>query len=297
MIHTQNKDIVIYHKDCMDGVASAALWSMYNSNTLFLPIQNNTIESDSLLYILNRILDTNDVNIVFLDFSTTYDNVITLANTYNSVLIIDHHKTFKEISDTLPSLSNLEVIYDESESGATLTYHYLRTITLKVTLYPYVFAEYVKDRDIWNFELPLSKEFSIGLRELIKPNDVNSFIDTVMNTSVNEIIDIGKSIYLDKQVDSITHISKLKKITLDNIEFYAINATSNISEIGNAICTKYNKPALMYFILPSNEVIFSMRSIDKLSDVSIIAKAYGGGGHRNACGFKGDLTFLSNLLQ
>jgi oligoribonuclease NrnB/cAMP/cGMP phosphodiesterase (DHH superfamily) len=80
-------------------------------------------------------------------------------------------------------------------------------------------------------------------------------------------------------------------------EVLMLNATENISEIGNAICLKYNVPAMMYFILETGEVIFSLRSTDDLHDVSKIAKAYSGGGHRNACGFKGDLNLLGMFLS
>lgn len=101
--------------------------------------------------------------------------------------------------------------------------------------------------------------------------------------------------------DNFTIASKTKEdkvavVVLEGIKFSMINTTTLISEMGNEMCLKYNQPSLMFFVLENGEVIFSLRSTDDLPDVSVVAKAYGGGGHRNACGFKSDLGFLASLF-
>lgn len=35
---------------------------------------------------------------------------------------------------------------------------------------------------------------------------------------------------------------------------------------------------------------------NNMEDVSVVAKALGGGGHRNACGFTTNLDYLADLL-
>lgn len=49
-----------------------------------------------------------------------------------------------------------------------------------------------------------------------------------------------------------------------------------------------------YFINKDGEVVFSLRSAQM--DVQEIAKLYGGGGHKNAAGFKTTFKELMNIL-
>ena len=45
------------------------------------------------------------------------------------------------------------------------------------------------------------------------------------------------------------------------------------------------------------ELVLGFRSTDELPDVSVVAKALGGGGHRNACGTGIKITELEKLLK
>ena len=47
--------------------------------------------------------------------------------------------------------------------------------------------------------------------------------------------------------------------------------------------------AIMYTIFPDGGLLFSVRSTRDF-DASVIAKSWGGGGHKSACGFKGRIT-------
>ena len=86
-----------------------------------------------------------------------------------------------------------------------------------------------------------------------------------------------------------THVKKAW-MAPDYLRFPAgvpmVNATTLISEIGHALLIAYPKApfVVMYQDIPGKRV-FSLRSEDSRMDVSEVAKARGGGGHRNAAGY------------
>jgi oligoribonuclease NrnB/cAMP/cGMP phosphodiesterase (DHH superfamily) len=76
-----------------------------------------------------------------------------------------------------------------------------------------------------------------------------------------------------------------------------VNSTVLKSEIGNTLLYKfpYSNFSGIYSIDDiTNSTHFSLRSLDDKTDVSEIAKIYGGGGHRNASGIK--IPFVINTL-
>lgn len=283
--------IIIYHKDCMDGLSSAFIASEYYdwsqiSHTC-LPIQYGED--------LYQILKEKDFlhgacTLVFVDFSTKRKEMLDLAKEVNNILIIDHHKTAQnDLLDIDKEVDNIELVFDMSQSGVMLTYYYYFDIAqgdkfLRMPPNAFSYFKYIQDRDLWKWEMDNSMEISEFLRFKVIPNNVEEFGELLRNINVDEAIKVGTTLVQarDKQVES--KIKKVKRVVIGDIELMALNITENISEVGNAICKKYNCPALMYFITEQGEVVFSFRSMDHLADVSPIAKYFNGGGHRNACG-------------
>ena len=272
----------------MDGVSSAyianeALRSEDTTPTL-IPLQYS--KEDELFQLTLTKQDT----CFFVDFSLKRDKMIQLSELVKQVIVIDHHKTAQAELVDLPD--NVEVNFDMNESGATLTWQYFHT-----TPTPLIF-EYIKDRDLWLWKLPNSKEFNEALAFLVTPNDTISFKQVLLKSEFSELVELGK-ILIEKQSRQVqSKLTKVADLSLDNIDFKIINITENISELGNEICIEYNKPAFMYYITKDMKVNCSLRSTNDLPDVSAVAITYGGGGHRNACGFTMDLpTFLRDILK
>ena len=65
-----------------------------------------------------------------------------------------------------------------------------------------------------------------------------------------------------------------------------VNASENVSELGNLMCERYpDAPFSMSYCDRGDGMrSYSLRSIGDF-DVSVVAKAFGGGGHKNAAGF------------
>lgn len=282
-------NVIIYHKNCMDGVSSAYLANRFldEGNNMLVPLSYG--KEDDLFEI--RLYPT-DV-IYFVDFSLKRDKMIKLSKLVKKIIVIDHHTTAEEELVDLPE--NVEVNFNMKECGCTLTFDYFnnkKEFKYK-ELMPKIF-DYIKDRDLWQWRLPDSKEVSEFLELEVIPNDVNSFAN-VLNYEIEDMIEMGKVLLKKKQNQIDSKINNCKVVSLCDEKFMIINATENISELGNEIILKHKHPALLYFI-SDNQVNFSLRSSKDFTDVSKIAKEFGGGGHRNAAGFSTDLTFLVQLL-
>ncbi len=295
--------IIIYHKCCMDGLASAYITkeALANSNDkffFFTDIETLPLQYGEEDYLLDEFkLDTNDT-IYFVDFSLKRDKMIELSKKIQNIIILDHHKTAKaELENIEDEVENITVIFDMEKCGATLCYDYFKQLLPKEFPDRELF-EYIEDRDLWKWELELSKEISAGLRWLVDPNNIEQFGDIAQRykDEKNKLEYIGKIVTLQTQRQVDSKVKKVKDIKLQGINLKCLNATENISEIGNAICQEYSTPALVYFITEEMDVVCSLRSTDELEDVSVVAKALGGGGHRNACGFTTNLDHLADLL-
>ena len=290
--------IILQYKNCIDGLASAYIAETYYELTsrdyISVPVQyGEDIES----IIENHVLLDSDV--LFVDFSADRDTIKNLSNLYDSVTILDHHKTAEEALKGLDDeYDNVEIIFDMDRSGAMIAYDYFNSkvnLRLNVELF-----EHIQDRDLWKFEREDTKPIGAALHLVVDSNDTSSF-DTFyrrFKDSPKSMIRDGYTLLLKQDMDVKSNIStnKTKTIYLNGYEFICLNLTQDISETGNALCIKYNKPAAMYFITNDNKVVFSLRSTDDLIDASEIAKSYGGGGHRNACGFTISINELSDIL-
>jgi oligoribonuclease NrnB/cAMP/cGMP phosphodiesterase (DHH superfamily) len=316
------KTLVVYHKNCMDGLGSVASYSMLEElgvEMVFKAIQHGEPAKEEFMKNLTED-EKKCVDLVFLDFSLDKAQILEACDWFENVMIIDHHKTSEADLQGLEDIANLDLIFDMSKSGAMLTWEHVQDELDEIgDTIPIEIIQYIQDRDLWEWKLSQSKEFSEGFRMAIDRQkrklykrgiydknenlEINAFLTVCQYLELEEIINIGEVLIekTDSVVNSKIKLDKLKSVWFGDLntgtEVLMLNCTENISEIGNAICLSYNKPAMMYFILETGEVIFSLRSTDDLHDVSKIAKAYGGGGHRNACGFKGDLNLLGMFLS
>lgn len=278
---------IIYHKNCMDGLASAFI-AKTTLGKKGLEVECIAIQygEESILFgkndkqQLTKPLSKEDT-IYFVDFSLKRHLMIELSLMVKEIIVLDHHKTAEEnLRGLEEELENITIIFDMNKSGATLCYEYFfdSGLTKKEVF------NYIADRDLWKWEIPQSKEINEYLRFIIKPNDLESFENMYASFHESWFSENGSLLLsqINKQVAS--KVKKVQDIKILDIDFKIINATENISELGNKICEEYNTPAIIYFITEDNQVVLSFRSLDTLPDISIVAAALGGGGHRNACG-------------
>ena len=259
---------VLYHDDA-DGFGSAyACWSAGGlSEATYIPVNYGEPFPD---------IPTDTENLFIVDFSYPREKCDELNMKYN-LKIIDHHKTAKDNLAGVPY-----AIFDMSKSGCVLTWEYFTKEKIPDIL------RYVQDRDIWQWKLPMSKEINAYISTL-------AFDFYVWADFDREKAKVSGSAILEFQRMQIENtVKNVRMINLAGYRVPCVNASANISEIGNSLCVEhYNSPFSVSYCDRKLVKSVSLRSTGDF-DVSVIARMYGGGGHKNAAGFEvsiGDTMF------
>lgn len=274
--HNQNaKTYVLYHANCFDGTGAAyAAWTrLGDENVEYLPVQYGSeppeMEAGSNIYIV--------------DFSYSKETLQAIRDRASTLVVLDHHKTAAEALEGFPG-----AIFDMKKSGAVLAWEYFQEGCLVPTL-----LEHIQDRDLWTWLLKDTKPIMAAM-ELYK-SDFRMF-DMLSPPALKRI---GESKLQFDQLELDNAAKKCVITTFPRTQFRCafLNANHLISEVGNRLSTDLDVDfSLSYFIDKSGDVIFSFRSIGGF-DVSVLAKSWGGGGHRNASGARVPAHLAYVMLQ
>lgn len=256
-------DLVIYHANCTDGFGAAyAAWKLLGDRADYHAAKHG--ESPP---------DVKGRNVVVLDFS--YDNATTkrLMKESKNFLIIDHHKSaMVELHDVTCTR------FDMNHSGAMLSWKFFHPGKEAPRM-----IKFIEDRDLWKWEIPYSKEFSAAFDMV--PYDFEEFDKYLDDSAVDNAQERGAYIL----AYSKTVISKIAKQAvprkLGGKDVLVVNSPHWMSEIGAALSPKCDFAVIWYYDHENCQVKVSLRAHHEDSDVSEIAKKYGGGGHRKAAGF------------
>ena len=260
---------VLYHKGCPDGFGAAyAAWLELGDTAEYIPMQYGGSIPD---------LPYNIEWVYILDFSFSRPNMEILHRNYGSskVILLDHHESALE---NLEGLENCHI--NLCESGATMAWNWFNTHDEMPLL-----MKYIKDRDLWEWKLPCSKEISAYINSL--DHDFNEWhrFKNILQTDFNYVVDIGDHFLRlqNKQVEQIISTATLKKI--DGVIVPTVNSPILQSEIGHALLDEYpNRKFSGIWYEYGKSRKWSLRSREGFS-VKEIAKKFGGGGHPQAAGF------------
>ena len=287
------KPLVIYHDNCTDGFGAA--WAAYKKfgadGAEYLPMNYNdprvSVTRDELIFPV----DVTGRDIYILDFSFPQQVMCALNDACMAAgttrFVRDHHKTHFEQLGLDPTKlhgdngDNYDLILDPDKSGCVLAWE---------LFHPWAAAPYIlhliQDRDLWQWKLPQTRNFATGLRSQPFSFDLFEYAETEWPTicgrgeAMNELF--------DKQLSDITKCPVPAMLQDGAAFFYGLstNCTPQFSsEAGNTLAKKSETFGMTWCVGENGQVFVSLRSIGDY-DVSAIAKAYGGGGHRNAAGFK-----------
>ena len=147
---------VIFHKGCLDGFSG-----------FFILHKTKRIDHHSQIYPdmpSAKITPPNidDCDIIIIDVAYKYDILKEIMIRAKSVTFIDHHITIRD--DVLKlkkefSSKNINIIYDEFKSGASLTWNYFHP-NKKVPR----FIKYVEDNDIGAWKMRHTHPFITALQ-------------------------------------------------------------------------------------------------------------------------------------
>ncbi len=256
---------ILYHANCYDGFGSAwAAWKKFGDGAQYRPVQYGedppSLDNPKLVYLL--------------DFYYPLPIVEEMISRYGRVVIIDHHKSAMSV------LSGLEsTIFDMEKSAAVLTWeHFFPGTEVPLLL------RYIQDYDLWKFELPNSKEVSVALSS--HPMD----FDEWDRLDPEDLARDGRPLLRLQaaMVKMMCDEAELKNF--DGYEVPVVNITIHSSEVGAQLLKRFpDAPfSVSYHDRGDGQRHWSLRSRPDF-DVSLIAKKYGGGGHKQAAGFE---TFL-----
>lgn len=276
-----DKIIVVYHASCWDGLGAA--WAMRNlfPNAHFEARQHgNQFCAD----------DYRGATVYMVDFSLPRVQFEALCDAAKQVVLIDHHASAQ---DQLGDLErpNLTKFLDMSRSGAVMAWDYVQSYhdrgdreSCNVQAAPQI-LQFVQDRDLWRWELPGSREVAAWMRT--QPQTFEFFDETALaiDATVAEWVRAGSHILQLIEQCSESMAKKAVPVRIAGQTVPAVNAPLFVSEIGHLL-SKAEPFAATYFLPGDGRVVVSLRSQPNGADVSLIARQYGGGGHRNAASFR-----------
>lgn len=269
---------VLYHASCTDGTgAKYAAWKRLKDAAEYIPVQYGRplpeLKPNSRIFIV--------------DFSYPKDVLDGLRSVHAEVVILDHHKTAEEALRGYP-----DAVFDMNKSGAVLSWEYFNPNEE----IPQLLLN-IQDRDLWRFEVSFSEEVHAGL-QLLEGN-MHLWHKCTEETGYGNLLDKGTILMRRTEIEVKNSVKKVKIVPFLGYKCGIINTTDYQSEIGNAICEDRNLNvdfAAPYTITNRDEVLLSLRSVGDF-DVSVIAKKFGGGGHKNAAGCRITLPQLIDLTS
>ncbi len=306
------RPLVLYHNACCDGYGAAfACWQRYKGDGAdYIPMDymRKDATPQDLLAIVGAVAGR---TVYIVDFSLPKHLMQYIFTCAENTVWIDHHKAAfemwlgyynKGMRYTKRSKDErVEIILDDNRSGAWLTWCYFnpsKTLTIPPTLFMLI-----DDRDRWQFKMKGSVEAHAALMALRPWTFYKWSIITIP-----DLLEVGGKImqYQNAQIDNAMQHAQSIHIPVDTtiagmfddqVKGLAVNARDNVSEIGHRLATASGTFGCCWSVDGAGTVWMNLRSTDAGADVSDIAKRHGGGGHRNAAGFKTDLMTIARWLK
>lgn len=263
------KILCFFHANCVDGAASAAVIRHKYPLAKCYPMNHG----DPLR------AKVKGKNLFIVDFSFKPDVLKRFKKEATDVHWYDHHITAIPIQKEV-GWGDIDL----KESGASLTWK--KEFPDKPM--PRI-IEYVRDKDLYEWKLPDSREISMYLRGV---TDITNPLSEFWKKSLDGIPDSDWQGMIEKGSLALKFQTATLKQGLKSafpIEFHghrtlAINWVLEASDMGEMIYKDLGYDIALMFYYTGNIWNFSLRS-EKV-DVSKLALKYGGGGHPGASGFR-----------
>ena len=262
------RPLVLFHGGCNDGFCAAWIYRRYvNPQSEFKAVQYNTDPPD-----------TEGRDVIILDFSYERPLLMEMEERAQSLLVLDHHETAER------ELEGLDYcIFAQDKSGARMTWEHFFDPRSQVSLddVPWLVA-YTEDRDLWKWELANSKAVNAALASY--PRDFSVW-HSIAEKGPQVMASEGEAILRFQHRLIRPRVKHHGWTTISGFRVPITNATFMNSEIGNALADGHSF-SVVFFIRPDSKVVYNLRSKGAdAADVGSIARAHGGGGHKNAAAF------------
>lgn len=280
--------IIIYHKNCPDGMAAAAIaYKQFGYEAHYIPVYDRKNLPE---YVIDH-EDKINTEVYILDFCYPRDQLFFIRDNFKKLIVIDHHISAKD--DVLA----VDGVFVDGKSGSLLTWEYFNP-----NIKPSKFLEVIDEVDLHRDE-----DHDEETEALI------CYVNSVSFT-VEEYTRI-MSDYDDRRAEYIAHGRSINKyiqqiedvveseIDLINFEGYvipAINLFLDVNTRSRVLAYLYKKypPFAMSYRYDDGMWKIVLRGNGDV-DLSKIAEKYGRGGHRNAAEFSipcdGPLPFAKHV--
>lgn len=259
------KTRVLYHASCPDGFASAwAIWRRFGDAYDYEPWQ----------YGQDPPVVDSKTTLILVDFSFKRQEMEKLIASSHSLLCLDHHKTSEA------ELKGLRGCYfDMNRSGASMAWDFFHGDHAPR---PWL-IDYVQDRDLWTWKLPNSKEVSAWV--MAQPHLFEAW-NSLLEEGLEIAIKLGCAIRIHIGHYCEHYLKHVRTGSIGMMKMAIVNAPMfNVSDLLHTVCESSGLPACAWWQRGDGKLQYSLRSIGD-TDVSEIARAFGGGGHKNAAGFE-----------
>jgi hypothetical protein len=283
-----DKPLVIYHANCWDGFCAAWVARMALGEIEAVPAHYGTPPPD----VTGR-------EVYVLDFSYPFETMADMASASSAFTVLDHHQTAERAIADLEAMfitHNMagRARFGQDKSGARMAWEFFAQIGGWQGMASPWLVDYTEDRDLWRHALPESENINAALRSY--PLDFalwDEFHDTVGQREMFKRE--GAAIRRCERQIVQAHVRNARiesfgllvgaPVTVDHLHVPVVNATTLFSEIAGELA-KGHPFAACYFDRADRKRQWSLRSAPDGVDVSEIAKALGGGGHKHAAGFE-----------
>ncbi len=249
-------DVVLYHAECMDGFGAAwAIWKRF-PQAEYLPVKHGYPPPPKL----------DGRHVVMVDFSYHREVIMGLADRTASLYILDHHITAQSALQDLPFAH-----FNMEKSGAVLAWEWVHHDPVPWLL------QYVQDKDLWQWQLPHSREISAALASY--PFQFQVWDTLEFDTLLVEGAGILR--HENSLVDKIVEEAVL--VSMAGYTVPAVYSSVLTSQIGERLSAHHAFAIIWH--QKDGRRYFSLRSKAGGISVSEIAAQYRGGGHTHAAGF------------
>jgi len=271
------KRICFYHGGCPDGFGAAwAVHAAWRDGGRFVARGHE----DRV-----RLPECRDAFVAFVDIAPAREELRQLAETAERVVVLDHHVTARDrLMRDARFAAELEadgheLRFDLGRSGSVLAWSYFHPDRPVPPI-----LQYVQDQDLWTWALLDSSAVNAALASY--PYDFDVW-DRLAARPVAELAREGEPILRANRIEVERRLDQAYPVALGTKRIEAVNATNNRSQIGHRLAqrARFGTEWGLVYRVEGGDVFATLYSIGEV-DVAKLAVDYGGGGHKNAAGFR-----------
>ena len=276
----KEKILCIHHLDA-DGKLAGAIVKREHPEAELIEVDYKDYKK-KLKFILEADKPLEYDTIFILDFSLEKADMEKLIKSYK-LIWCDHHKSSIEKLGEIWNDKTIEGKRSTDMCGAMLTWHYFGHKR------DFEELKLVDDYDRWIHKLG---EKTHWFAEVNDNWDIEKWVEVIAGSgtgfgtaSLDSYLAQGKQLFELKLKRIEKTIKKGRPITFHGRKAFLVNNTITMDGalLGSQVCKNGYEVAIK-FEFNNDIVLFGLNSIGDI-DVSVIAKTYGGGGHKNASGF------------